>query len=51
MSASEGLQVACRVTLRCSAACRASTGPVATGVEETPLVSQGSFSPLPEARS
>lgn len=51
MSASEGLQVACQVTLRALAACGASTGPFATGVEETPLVSQGSFSPLPEVQA
>lgn len=51
MSAPEGLQIACQVTLHGLAACGPSTGPVATGVEETPLVSQGSFSPLPEAQS
>lgn len=51
MSVLVGLQVARQVTLPHCVTVGASTGPVATGVEETPLVSQGSFSPLPEARS
>jgi hypothetical protein len=51
MNALGGLQIGRQVRLRRVAELEALTGHLATGVEETPLVSQGSFTPLTEARS